>query len=67
MPECRCNECYYSRVIRGIQRGSMDCDPDEYYCAADEDDFFYTDWEYDEEMDEVISCPSFSENSYWED
>ena len=66
MCECRCEDCYWCRVIRGQQRGIMDCDPDEWYCEADEDEFFFTDWEYDEDG-EVIECPSFSENYFLDD
>ena len=66
MPECRCNECAFCRVIRGRQRGVMDCDPDEWYCSENQDDFFFTEWDYDEDEDEVIECPEFRDGyDYW--
>lgn len=64
MPDCRCNECAFCHYYRGAQRGIMDCDPDEYDCDVGEDDFFFTEWEYDEDG-EVIECPSYQDSEYY--
>ena len=52
----KCNECIHARFRRGTSRGVMDCDPDEYWCDVDQDEYFYT--------DDDIDCPDFSESDY---
>lgn len=54
MPKC-CEECKYCKIIKGSQRGVMDCDPDEYVCKANADEFD----EYD--FDDDVECNSFKQ------
>ena len=46
MSSC-CESCRKIGFIKGACRGVMDCDPDEYYCEADNDFYFCCD---DEEI-----------------
>ena len=39
----KCNECGHARFRRGTSRGVMDCDPDEYWCDVDPEEYFYAD------------------------
>lgn len=41
---CRqCEDCGHSCCRRGAVRGIMDADPDEYWCDANEDEYYYAD------------------------
>ena len=41
---CRqCEDCGHACFKRGAVRGVMDCDPDEYWCDANEDEYYYAD------------------------
>lgn len=39
----QCENCVHACFARGAERGVMDCDPDEYWCSADEDMYYYGD------------------------
>lgn len=39
----QCENCVHSKFSRGAVRGVMDCDPDEYWCDANEDEYYYSD------------------------
>lgn len=38
-----CDNCIHSKFSKGACRGVMDCDPDEYWCSANEDVYYYSD------------------------
>lgn len=66
MPKC-CEECKYCKVINGSQRGVIDCDPDEYICEVNADEF--EDYDFNDDVD----CSSFEQviididiYNYWE-
>lgn len=53
-----CDECIFVKVIRGAQRGAMDCDPDETICELGQD--YFDGWrEYDEETGEELECERY--------
>ena len=55
----KCNECIHARFKRGTSRGVMDCDPDEYWCDVDQEEYFYAD-----ETEVDIDCPDFNNINY---
>ena len=59
-----CEDCIHAKFQRGIQRGVMDCDPDEYWCSMD-DPYFNGEREYDEDGEELW-CPYYRERG-WDD
>lgn len=55
----KCDECIHARFKRGTSRGVMDCDPDEYWCDVDQEEYFCAD---ETELD--IDCPDFNNINY---
>lgn len=55
----KCNECIHARFKRGTSRGVMDCDPDEYWCDVDQEEYFCAD-----ETEFDIDCPDFNNINY---
>ena len=55
----KCDECIHARFKRGTSRGVMDCDPDEYWCDVDQEEYFCAD-----ETEFDIDCPDFNNINY---
>ena len=56
----KCEDCAYSRVIAAVQRGYMDWDPPEYYCAKGSEYF-----DADEDDEEITECEYFKDTYVW--
>ena len=55
----KCNECSHAKFRHGTSRGVMDCDPDEYWCDVDQEEYFCAD-----ETEFDIDCPDFNNINY---
>ena len=55
----KCNECIHAKFRRGTSRGVMDCNPNEYWCDVDQEEYFCAD-----ETEFDIDCPDFNNINY---
>lgn len=59
-----CEDCIHCKYIPMVVRGSMDCDPPEYYCEKGEDDWFLFDENDKDQMDYMMENYTEEEIEY---